>query len=51
MGLTCNCDKWDKNIKSIDVCCEMSTIHGFDYKGEQFIYCPWCGQKLTIKAG
>ena len=43
---TCDCKLYEQNIKEIDACIGLSTIHGFPYKGEYFRYCPWCGKEL-----
>jgi len=41
-----SCNKWKKNISSLNACIASAFIHSVEYKGKPFIYCPWCGTKL-----
>lgn len=40
---TCDCEGWTKGIEQIDAAISMQYIHGFEYTGGAFVYCPWCG--------
>jgi predicted nucleic acid-binding Zn ribbon protein len=42
----CECFQWVDNIKKIDKMFGIAHVHGESYKGEIFVYCPWCGEKL-----
>lgn len=47
----CKCKDWKENIGKLNSGFAMSVIHGMvGYTGKQFIFCPWCGEKL-IKEG
>jgi len=46
----CRCVKWKANIFKID---EVLTLHsirtGWQYDGQKFEYCPWCGAGLLFQ--
>jgi len=46
MTTTCNCIKWKENMEKIKGIFIYSHFHGVDYEGEEFSYCPWCGNML-----
>ena len=39
----CNCPDWKIGIKQIDSAIQFQYIHGIEYKGPIFNFCPWCG--------
>ena len=38
------CAEWTRSAKAIEGLCVMAHIHGMEYKGAPFYYCPWCGR-------
>ena len=43
----CNCVDWEVNISKMTTGFLMQSLCGFEgYTGKQFVYCPWCGEKL-----
>jgi hypothetical protein len=42
----CKCDDWLVNMNKIDTIFQMAWVHGYKYYGKQFVYCPFCGEKL-----
>ncbi len=42
----CNCKDWQPNIDKINSAITMDFVHGKEYTGKPFEYCPWCGKKL-----
>ena len=44
----CDCPDWRKNISIINGMLVTLSVHGIQYKGKIFNYCPWCG-KLLVK--
>ena len=44
----CNCGAWNKNIPRINGVLLFSQIHGVEYGGETFNFCPYCGEELKI---
>jgi hypothetical protein len=50
MSVECSCEEWKKYIPMIDGSISLSSIHGMwvpEFKS--FVYCPYCGKKLTLK--
>ena len=48
--MKCNCNDWKENINKIDDAFSFKSIHGCgDYDGKQFLFCPWCSQKLEAE--
>ena len=41
----CDCKDWNVSIKEVDRIFSWAFIHGVEYRGEIFKYCPWCGKK------
>lgn len=53
MSLKCECPEWAPNIEKVNgPIIEKSFRSGFtwQYDGEKFRYCPWCGKALTEAA-
>lgn len=48
--LHCTCEDWKNNLTPLNTCVMIATVHGLPYRGAQFRYCPWCGQKLIDEA-
>jgi len=45
--IKCNCDEWEPNMKEVNKPWGLWFAHrGDEYKGKQFVYCPWCGGEL-----
>jgi len=42
----CTCEKYKNNIGYLDNTVVSAWIHGQNYLGEVFEYCPWCGKKM-----
>lgn len=48
MEKICDCEDFEKNMKEINACCDISWNHGLGLS-EDFVifkYCPWCGKEL-----
>ena len=43
--LDCDCSLCAENLPKLNGLIAMGNIHGMAYDGEQFLYCPWCGEK------
>jgi len=41
----CKCEKWQAYMPQIVGAQMLSWNHGSEYKGEPFLYCPWCGAR------
>lgn len=47
--MKCSCKDWDDGIKSVNapfVFMSARNPGAGDYKGKQFVWCPWCGCHL-----
>ena len=42
----CSCDAWTENKKKVDNLFISAWIHGLEYDGSKFEWCPWCGKPL-----
>jgi hypothetical protein len=42
----CDCSDWKPNIDLVNGSCNLAFIHGLEFTGKVFEYCPWCGKKL-----
>ena len=47
MTTNCTCQLWADTIKKINASIDIARIHGLDYNGEPFRFCPWCGRDLN----
>jgi hypothetical protein len=47
---SCNCEGWKKGMSQIVGAQQLAAIHGENYTGAQFSFCPWCGRNLTPRA-
>lgn len=49
MQVKCDCKDWAENIKQLTDMQIFCANHAGapKWKGKIFVYCPWCGQKLT----
>jgi hypothetical protein len=46
----CQCQDWQENIPYLHDLVLLRWLHGGQgYRGKPFVYCPWCGSKLTIE--
>ncbi|MBA7645102.1 hypothetical protein ES703_52855 [subsurface metagenome] len=47
----CDCKDWEENIEIVTAPGVLEAIrrNGPGYKGKQFVYCPWCGEKLSLE--
>lgn len=43
-----HCEEYDRSMEQIIGAQMLASIHGMDYTGEVFIFCPFCGNKLTV---
>ena len=44
----CNCHDWAENMPYLNDMLLFRWIHGGkQYEGKPFVYCPWCGRRLT----
>ena len=44
--MACACDKYQANVEYLGAVLVAAYIHGVNYNGAAFVYCPWCGEKL-----
>ena len=47
--MTCSCRDWSENMDKIinlQVLEAIRTTRGYD--GKVFVFCPWCGKRLTV---
>ena len=49
MEMTCVCDGWKENYPKIRNITMSAHIHGVEYDGDTFMYCPWCGEDLHLQ--
>jgi len=49
ISLNCDCKDWNLWAEEIFAAQVFMSVHGFDYKGKVFKYCPWCKKKLKVK--
>lgn len=42
-----NCEEYDKSMEQIIGAQMLASVHGMDYTGERFAFCPFCGTKLS----
>ena len=51
--MVCTCDDFAPNVEHINGPIILQSIRSgntYQYPGKKFIYCPWCGSKLTEEA-
>lgn len=48
--MECDCEQWKNGITQIDGFIDFASMHGMEYKGAGFKFCPWCGKKLEWPA-
>ena len=41
------CLQWNPNIEAIHWGLKMAAMNGTPTKFDKFVYCPWCGKKLS----
>jgi hypothetical protein len=56
MSLHCSCPDWEPELKKINGPIVLQSVRSggaYRYNGKQFIFCPWCGERLTgtVEAG
>jgi hypothetical protein len=50
--MKCECEDWKENIDKINTGIIFMGVHGCGgYTGKVFVYCPWCGKKLSEEEG
>jgi len=46
--MICQCQDWKENLDKVNSGFTWKFIHGMGgYDGKPFIFCPWCGERLT----
>ena len=45
--LTCPCPGWQEGMPQITGAQQFVHVHGGEYTGMPFNFCPWCGMELT----
>lgn len=46
----CNCPRWEHDMDDLGIMMRSQIQCKGGYKGEAFVYCPWCGKELiTVK--
>lgn len=45
----CACKRWERSFERIKAAQIIAHLHGYQYNGDTFIYCPWCGEALKDK--
>lgn len=46
MSLKCDCEDYEGSMAQIIRAQLLEHVHGGQYTGKVFIYCPWCGKLL-----
>jgi len=44
----CHCEGWQKSQHQIHSAQLFAGVHGQQYTGDQFKFCPWCGSTLKV---
>jgi hypothetical protein len=50
MSLHCTCADWEPQIAIVNGPIALQSVRSggaYKYPGKQFIFCPWCGNRLT----
>ena len=42
----CDCADWELSMRQITGAQGLAYVHGINYTGKPFSYCPWCGKEL-----
>lgn len=45
--MNCDCKDWVMSWHQIESAKVMASIHGQQYSGAKFKFCPWCGKGFT----
>lgn len=46
--MRCECSRWQENQPKLDSLLVIAHVHGTQYDGESWEYCPWCGSYLRL---
>ena len=44
--MICDCKDWQESEPQIESAQILSSLHGGEYTGAYFKFCPWCGKIL-----
>lgn len=44
----CDCKGWKKSINPLNSGLTMASARGYQYTGDDFKFCPWCGKELMV---
>lgn len=45
-AVKCDCNGWKKSMNPLNSGLTMASARGYEYTGETFKFCPWCGKEL-----
>lgn len=48
-SMVCSCKEFNNN--NLNFLIHVATIVGYGWDGAQWSFCPWCGRRLTKRAG
>lgn len=48
MQVNCTCREWKQSWPQIHCAQVLASIHGDEYTGTIFKYCPWCGKEMIL---
>lgn len=48
--MNCDCKDWEESWHQIESAFVMASIHGQQYTGVKFNFCPWCREELDNKS-
>lgn len=43
----CKCERWTESMPQIIGAQQIATLHGVEYTGAKFNFCPWCGRHIA----
>lgn len=46
MRKICDCEGWKRSINNLNRGLSMASARGYNYDGDMFRFCPWCGKEL-----
>ena len=46
--MKCSCEKWKESYPKVEAITMYAHVHGMNYEGDEFQFCPWCGSEGVI---
>ena len=41
--MKCSCEGWKESYPKVEAITMYAHVHGMNYEGDEFQFCPWCG--------